>query len=90
MHQRGRWWDEYGRFLPWESINVNEEIEEEEVELPFEDASPIFPIASSSRAEPIDISSLQPFTKVLASFLDNTTLNPPAINHLVPNVPFQQ
>ena len=68
---------------------MNEEVEEEEVELPFEDASPIFPIASSSRAEPIDISGLQPFTKVLASFLDNTVLNPLVVNHLVPSVPFQ-
>ena len=64
--------------------------EEEEVELTFQDASLVFPTPSSSRAKPIDISSLQPFTKVLASFLDNTTLNPPFVNHLVPNVPFQK
>ena len=69
---------------------MNKEVVEEEVELPFEDASPIFPKASSSRAEPIDISGLQPFTEVLASFLDNTTLNPPVVNHPVPNIPFQQ
>ena len=69
---------------------MNEEVKEEEFELPFEDTSPIFPTASSSRAEPIDISSLQPLTKILASFIDNTTLNPPVLNHLVPNIPFQQ
>ena len=68
---------------------MNEEVEEE-VELPFEDASPIFSTASSSRAEPIDVSGLQPFTEVLASFINNTTLNPPVVNHLVPNIPFQQ
>ena len=84
MHRRGRRRDEYGRFLPRGSVILNKEVEEEE-----EDTSPIFLIASSSRAEPIDISSLQPFTEVLASFLDNTTLNPPVVNHLVPNVPFQ-
>ena len=67
---------------------MNEEVEEEEVELPFEDTSPIFPTTSSSRDEPIDISSLQPFTEVLASFLDNTNLNLPVVNHPIPNVPF--
>ena len=68
---------------------MNEEIEEEEVELPFEDASPIFPIESSSRAQSLDISGIQPFAKMLASFLDNTALNPPIANNPVPNVPFQ-
>ena len=67
---------------------MNEEVEEE-VELSFEDASPIFPTVSSSRAEPLDISGLQPFTEVLASFLDNTTPNPPVVNHPMPNVSFQ-
>ena len=43
MHQRRRQRDEHGRFLPWESIKLNEGIEEEEVvEFPFEDTSPIF------------------------------------------------
>jgi len=37
---------------------LNEEIEEEEVGLYFEDVSPIFPITSSSRVEPIDMSGL--------------------------------
>ena len=68
---------------------MNEEIEEEEVEFPFEDASPIFPTKSSPRVEPTDTSGLQPFAKILASFLDNTTLNPPAVNNIVTNVPFQ-
>ena len=58
MHQRGRRRDEYGRFLPREFVNVNKEIEEEEVELPFEDASPIFPAESSSRAQPLDTSGI--------------------------------
>ena len=89
MHRRGRQRDEYGIFLPQESINLNEEIEEEEAEFPFEDASPIFPTESSSREKPIDTSGLQPFDKFLASFLDNTALNPPVFNHPVPNVPFQ-
>ena len=84
-----RWQDEYGRFLPQESVNLNEEIEEEEVELPFEDVSPILPIESSSRVGPMDTSGLQPFFEVLDSFLDNTALNPPIVNNLVPNVPFQ-
>ena len=66
---------------------MNEEIEEE-VELPFEDASLIFPIESSSRAQPLDTSGIQPFAEILVSFLDNTTLNPPIVNNLVPNVPF--
>ncbi len=66
---------------------MNEEIEEEEVELPFEDASPIFPMSSSSRTEQIGTSGLQSFTKVLASFLDNIALNPPVVNHPIPNVP---
>ena len=66
---------------------MNEEVEEEEeVELIFEDASPIFPTVS--RTEPIDISSLEPFTKVLASFLDKNALNPSVVNHLVPYIPF--
>ena len=64
---------------------MNEEIEEEEVEFPFEDV----PIESSSRAQPIDTSGIQPFAKILGSFLDNTTPNPPVVNNLVPNVPFQ-
>ena len=69
---------------------MNEEIEEEEVEFPFEDASPIFSTVSSSRAKPIDISGLQPFTEVLASLIANTTPNPPIVHNPVPNVPFQQ
>ena len=89
MDQRGRRRDEYGRFLPWESINLNEEIEEEEVEFPFEDASPIFPTESSLREEPIDTSGIQPFAEILASFLDNTTLNLPVVNNPIPNVTFQ-
>ena len=92
MHRRGRRRDEYGRFLPQESVNVNEEIEEEEeeeeVELPFEDASPIFPAESSLRAQPLDTSGIQPFVEILASFLDDTALNPPVVNNPVPNVPF--
>ena len=67
---------------------MNKEVEEEEVELLFEDTSPIFPTTSSLGAEPIDVSSLIPFTEVLASFLDNTTLNPPVVNHPVLNIPF--
>ena len=88
MHWRGRQKDEYGRSLPQESINLNEEIEEEEVEFPFEDASPIFPTESSSREKPIDTSGLQPFAEILASFLDNTNPNPLVVNNLVPNFPF--
>ena len=88
MHQRGRRRDEYGRFLPQGSVNLNKEVQEE-VEFSLEDASPIFPIVSSSRAESLDISGLQPFTEVLANLLDNTTLNPPIVNHLVPKIPFQ-
>ena len=65
------------------------EVEEEEVEFPFEDASPFFPTISLLRAKPLDISSLQPFIKILASLLDNTTLNPLVVNHPVPNIPFQ-
>ena len=67
---------------------MNEEVEEE-VELSFEDTSPIFPIVSSSRAEPLDIYGLQPFNEILASLLDNTTINPLVVNHPVPNIPFQ-
>ena len=89
MHWRGRRRDEYGRFLPRGSVNLNEEVEEE-VELSFEDASPIFPTVLSSRAEPLDISGLQPFTEVLSIFIDDTTLNPLFVNHPVPNIPFQQ
>ena len=80
--------DEYGIFLPWESINLNEEIEEE-VELPFLDTSPIFPTKLSSRSKPLDTSGLQPFAKILASFLDSTAPNPLVANNPVPNVPFQ-
>ena len=43
MHKRGRQQDEYGRFLPIESINLKEEIEGE-VEPPFEDVTPNFPM----------------------------------------------
>ena len=68
---------------------MNEEIEEEEVELPFEDASPIFPVESSSRAQPLDTSGIRPFAEILASFLDDIALNLPVVNNLVPNVPFQ-
>ena len=69
---------------------MNERIEEEEVELPFEDASLVFLIESSSRARYIDTSGLQPFAEILASFINNTTPNPPVVHNLVPNVPFQQ
>lgn len=89
MHRRGRPRDEYEKFLLWYSINLNEEIEEYEVEFPFEDASPIFPTESFSREKPIDTSRLQPFAKILANFFDNTALNPLVVNNLVPNVPFQ-
>ena len=89
MHQRGRQWDEYGRFLLQKSINVNEEIEKEEVELPFEDASPIFPTESSSREQLLDTSGIWPFAEILASFLDDTTFNPPVVNNPVPSVHFQ-
>ena len=68
---------------------MNKEIEEEEVELPFEDASLVFPAESSSRAQPLDTSGIRPFAKILASFLDDTALNPPVFNNPVPNVPFQ-
>ena len=68
---------------------MNKEIEEEEVELPFEDASPIFPTESSSRAQPLDTSGIRPFAEILASFLDDTALNPLVANNLVPNIPFQ-
>ena len=88
MHRRGRQRDEYGRFLPWESVNLNKEIEEE-VEFPFSDASPIFPTESSSRIDPLDKSGLQPFAKILASFLDTTVPNLPIVNNPVPNIPFQ-
>ena len=67
---------------------MSEEIEEEEVEFPFEDTSPIFHIESSSRVEPIDMSSFQVSSKILASFHDNTTPNLPIVNDPVPNVPF--
>lgn len=66
---------------------MNDEIEEE-VEFRFEDASPIFPTGSSSREIPLDISGLQPFAEILASFLDISSPNPPVINNLVANVPF--
>ena len=88
MHQRGRWWDEYGRSLPWESVNLNEEVGEQEVELPFENTSPIFPTKSSSREQPLDTSGIRPLAKILASFLDHTALNPSVVNNPVPNVPF--
>ena len=68
---------------------MNKEVEEEEVEFPFEDASPIFLIESSSREKSIDTSGLQPFAEILASFIDNTTPNPPIFHNPVPNVPFQ-
>ena len=68
---------------------MNEEIEEEEVELPFEDASPVFPTKSSSKVEPIDTSGLQPFAEILASFIDNTAPNPLVVHNPVPNFPFQ-
>ena len=88
MHQRRSQWDEYGRFLPWESVTLNETMEEE-VELPFEDASLVFLTESSSRARSIDTSGIQPFAEILASFIDNTTPNPPIVHNPVPNVPFQ-
>lgn len=61
---------------------MNEEIEEE-VEFPFEDASPNFLIG------PLDTSGLQPFAKILANFLDSSIPNPPVVNNLIANVPFQ-
>ena len=67
---------------------MNEEIEEEEVELPFEDASHIFLAESSSRTQPLDTSGIQPFAEILTSFLDDTILNPLVVNNPVPNVPF--
>ena len=88
MHRRRRQRDEHGRFLPRESVTLNERIEEEEVELPFEDASPIFLTESSSRARSIDTSGLQPFAEILASFIDNIAPNPHVVHNLVPNVPF--
>ena len=42
------------------------------------------------RAQPIDTSNIQPFAKILASFLNSTNPNPPVVNNLVPNVPFQK
>ncbi len=66
---------------------MNKEIEEE-VELPFEDASPDFPAGSSSRAKNLDTSGLQPFAKILASFLDGSSPNPLVVNNLVANTPF--
>ena len=89
MHRRRRQQDEHGRFLLQEFVTLNEIIEEEEVELPFEDASPAFLIESSSRARSIDTSGLQPFADILASFIDNTAPNSPVVHNLVPNVPFQ-
>ena len=68
---------------------MNEEFEEE-VELPFEDVSPIFPTKSSSRAQPLDTSDLQPFTEILASFLGGFAPNPPVVNNPISNVHFQQ
>ena len=68
---------------------MNEEIEEE-VEFPFEDASPVFPTESSSRVEPLDTSGLQPFFEILANILDSVGPNPPIVNIHVANVPFQQ
>ena len=68
---------------------MKEEIEEE-VELPFEDASPDFPVGSSSREESFDTSGLQPFAKILASFLTSSGPNPPIVNNPVANIPFQQ
>lgn len=68
---------------------MNEEIDEE-VEFPFEDAIPDFLVVSSSREEPLDTSGLQPFAEILASFLDSSGLNPPIVNNLVANAPFQQ
>lgn len=56
----------------------------------FLDSSPIFPIESSSRVEPLDTSGLQPFAEILASFLDSSVPNSLVVNNLVPNVPFQQ
>ena len=88
MHRRRRQQDKHGKFLPWQSINLNEGIEEEEVELPFEDASLVFLTKSSSREKYIDTSGLQPFAEILANFLDNTTPNPPIVNNPILNVPF--
>ena len=86
MHRRGRQRDKYGRFLPWESVNLNDEIEE--VKMPFEDASPIFPTKYFSREQPLDTSGLQPFSKNFANFLGSSTPNPPVVNNPVPNVPY--
>ena len=88
MHQRERPQDEYGKFLPWQLVNLNEEIEEE-AELPISDASPIFPTKTSSRIEPLDTSGPQPFAEILVSFLYTTIPNPLAVTNLVSNIPFQ-
>ena len=61
-----------------------------EIEFPFEDVSPDFHVGSSSRAESFDISGLQPFSKILASFLECSGPNTLVVNHLVANIPFQQ
>ena len=87
MHQRGRRRDEHGRFLPRESVNLKEEIEGE-VEFPFEDVTPNFPVGSSSRVESFDTSALQPFSEILASFLDSSSPNPPIVNNPAANTPF--
>ena len=68
---------------------MNEEIERE-FGLPFEDVSPNFPIGSSSRAKPFDTSGLQPFPKILASFLASSGPNPPVVNHPIAKIPFQK
>ena len=77
MHLRGRKQDDYGRFLSWEYVNLNEEIDEE-VEFPFEDASPNFPIGSSSRVGSLDTSGLHFFAEILANSLDSFGQNPPS------------
>ena len=66
---------------------MNKEIEEED-KFTFFDASPIFPTKTSSRAEPLDTSGLQPFAEILANFLDRIVPISPFVNNLVPNVPF--
>ena len=89
MRERGRQRDEYGNFLPWEFVNLNEEIEEE-FEFPFEVANPNFPVGPSSREKTLDTSGLQPFSEILASFLNSSGQNSPIFNNPIANTPFQQ
>ena len=45
---------------------------------------------SSQNHRSIDTRDLQPFAKILASFIDNTAPNLPVVHNLVSNFPFQQ